>query len=164
MYEVVKGIPEASIAGAPFPLIVSPNEASAAWSTAYGRGLVQGVAGEEASFTIIAKDAWGNTRFDGDAESHFRVLAFVEMTTPGPRGWSRENSGGLVAATATPGPPALTTHLSMLSETSVCSASGGSDVQRSASGGSLEEEQSPTEATPLSPLKPVKPAARSAHR
>ncbi|KAH8055104.1 hypothetical protein JL722_8529 [Aureococcus anophagefferens] len=101
VYEVVRGVPEASIAGAPFPLVVSPNDASSAWSTAYGRGLVQGVAGETSSFTIIAKDEWGNTRFDAQDESKFSVLAFVEMTTPGADGWSRKNSDGLVASTAT---------------------------------------------------------------
>ena len=101
VYELVKGVPEASIAGAPFPLVVSPNDASSAWSTAYGRGLVQGVAGEASSFTIIAKDEWGNTRFDAQDESKFSVLAFVEMTTPGADGWSRKNSDGLVASTAT---------------------------------------------------------------
>ncbi|KAH8073998.1 hypothetical protein JL721_2554 [Aureococcus anophagefferens] len=81
VYEVVKGVPEASIAGAPFPLV--------------------GVAGETSSFTIIAKDEWGNTRFDAQDESKFSVLAFVEMTTPGADGWSRKNSDGLVASTAT---------------------------------------------------------------
>ena len=49
----MKGVPEQSISGAPFPLVVEPNDAAAAWSTAYGRGLVRGTAGEvSATWTL----------------------------------------------------------------------------------------------------------------
>jgi hypothetical protein len=94
--ELVKGVPEQSIVGAPFPLVVQPNSAQAAWSTAYGQGLVRGTAGEVSSFTIVAKDAWGNTRFDDQPQSKFRVLAFAEDTTLGDQGgWYRPNAQGV---------------------------------------------------------------------
>ena len=93
----MKGVPEQSIRGAPFPLVVEPNDAAAAWSTAYGRGLVHGTAGEVSRFTIVAKDAWGNTRFDAQPRSKFRVLAFAEDTTiHSEGGWYRANAAGVL--------------------------------------------------------------------
>lgn len=75
--ELVAGVPPKSIIGAPFSTYVAPNSAVAEWSTAYGKGLVLGIAGETSFFRIVAKDAWGNTRTDAQERSRFRFLAFL---------------------------------------------------------------------------------------
>ena len=68
-------VPEIDVVGSPFTVEVAAAGADAALSTAFGVGLVSGVAGKASKFYIQPKDSWGNDV--KDAASHFRVLAFA---------------------------------------------------------------------------------------
>jgi hypothetical protein len=76
--EVTKGVSALSIEGAPFVVNVVPDETDAAFTTAFGKGLVYGTAGETSTFTIQAKDDYGNNRLTSQGEDLFKVVAFLE--------------------------------------------------------------------------------------
>ena len=82
------GVKASSIVSAPYTTVVDPNDTDAPYTTAYGRGLVAGTAGETASFTIQSKDAWGNDRRDSQDADLYRVWAFYPAEAP-------ENSTGV---------------------------------------------------------------------
>ena len=50
------------ISGSPFTVLVAEGPLDGAASEAYGEGLYQGEAGQVASFTVQARDPWGNLR------------------------------------------------------------------------------------------------------
>ena len=56
----MKGRAEQSIVGAPFTVVVKPDGTDASVTTAFGKGLVFGTAGEASKFTVQAKDGHGN--------------------------------------------------------------------------------------------------------
>jgi hypothetical protein len=76
--EVTRGVEALSIDGAPFTVDVVPDETDASFTTAFGAGLVAGTAGVPASFTIQAKDDYGNDRLSSQPDDVFAVLAFPE--------------------------------------------------------------------------------------
>jgi len=86
--EETVGVKASSIVSAPYTTVVDPNDTDAPYTTAYGRGLVAGTAGETASFTIQSKDAWGNDRLDSQGLDMYRVWAFDPTEAP-------ENSTGV---------------------------------------------------------------------
>ena len=75
--EVVEGQPALDINGSPFTLQVLPNITNAAFSTAYGPGLMAGLTGEVAQFMIQSKDAYGNNRLDGQTQDTYLIHAFI---------------------------------------------------------------------------------------
>ena len=75
--EVQAGQAAAEIAQSPFALTVMPNTTSAAYSEAYGQGLTQGTTGATSVFSIQAKDAQGNNKYDSQGSDTFRVHAFL---------------------------------------------------------------------------------------
>ena len=85
------GVMAESIVSAPYTTVVDPHDTDAPYTTAYGRGLVAGTAGETASFTIQSKDAWGNDRRESQARDLYRVWAFYPAEAP-------DNSTGVEGA------------------------------------------------------------------
>lgn len=67
------------IVGSPFPVTVVPGAPVAAFSTAFGAGLSNAVAGQVAVFTIQARDAWGNDMADLGEEVPPFVVNVVGM-------------------------------------------------------------------------------------
>jgi len=80
--EQMKGRAEQSIVGAPFTVVVKPDGTDASVTTAFGKGLVFGTAGEASKFTVQAKDGHGNNRDDDQANDGFRVVAFHPGVAP----------------------------------------------------------------------------------
>ena len=78
----VEGVAAKQTTSAPYITVVDPNDTNAPWTTAFGRGLVAGTAGEVASFTIQSKDSWGNDRRESQPRDMYRVFAFVNYETP----------------------------------------------------------------------------------
>ncbi|KAL9189871.1 hypothetical protein ACHAXT_009546 [Thalassiosira profunda] len=76
--ELVKGRQPKSIAGFPRTLEVSPGETDPSSTTAYGRGLAFATAGEEATFAIQPKDAFGNDRLAEQDADLFAVFVYPE--------------------------------------------------------------------------------------
>ena len=76
--ELTKGKASASIIGFPRTIEVYPGETSPLWSTAYGTGLVMATAGENATFTIQAKDLFGNDRMTSQDADLFAVHVIPE--------------------------------------------------------------------------------------
>ena len=59
----------AHISGSPFQVLVADGPLDGEASEAYGEGLYVAVAGREATFTVAARDAWGNLRSDDGRDS-----------------------------------------------------------------------------------------------
>ena len=74
--EDTKGTPATNIIGSPFTLDVQPNTTSGPYSRADGQGLVYGVTGQESTFTVQSKDAWGNDRRHSQPQDIFKIHAF----------------------------------------------------------------------------------------
>jgi hypothetical protein len=77
--ELIEGKPITSITGFPRTVEVSPGETSPLMSTAYGSGLVTATAGRESTFTIQAKDLFGNDRQALQAANLFSVHVYPEV-------------------------------------------------------------------------------------
>jgi hypothetical protein len=75
--ELVKGGASLQISNAPFTLSVMPNVTNAAYSTAFGSGLVTGITGETSKFRIQAKDSFGNNKLHSQGLDYFHVHAFI---------------------------------------------------------------------------------------
>ena len=95
--ELVKGVPEQSISGAPFPLVVEPNDAAA--------GVVHGLrpgprarhGGRGVPLHHRRQGRLGQHALRRAAASKFRVLAFAEDTTINSEGgWYRANAAGVL--------------------------------------------------------------------
>lgn len=80
--EEVQGQDSMDIGGSPVTVSVVPNDADAAQSTAWGRGLYEATAGETASFTVQARDVNENNRLDSQNYSTFLVVAFAPDEDP----------------------------------------------------------------------------------
>lgn len=80
--EEVRGQDASDVNGSPMTIPVLPNEADAGESTAWGRGLYEATAGETASFTVQARDAYKNNRLDGQNSSVFLAVAFAPDADP----------------------------------------------------------------------------------
>ena len=80
--ELTSGSTKLDIVGSPFTVVVHTADADAAYTTAFGRGLYDGQAGETAQFAIQAKDAHGNDRTDDQEHTVYRVVAFVPSEAP----------------------------------------------------------------------------------
>jgi hypothetical protein len=75
--EVTKGRPPQHIHGSPFFVHVASNVTHAPTTTAFGRGLYAGTTGEVSSFTVQAKDDYGNDRTDDQEIDHWLVVPFL---------------------------------------------------------------------------------------
>lgn len=75
--ELTAGSSAVDIVGSPFTLNVIPNVTQAAFTTAYGQGLVEGVTGVQSEFVIQSKDGYGNNRLDFQAQDIYRVHVFL---------------------------------------------------------------------------------------
>ena len=75
--ELQAGKPSTDVMGSPFTLHVVPNATDAAYSVAYGRGVMQGTTGVPSAVYLQSKDGYGNNRLDGQATDTYRVHAFV---------------------------------------------------------------------------------------
>ena len=76
--ELTKGKESASITGFPRTIEVTTGITSPLWSTAYGTGLVMTTAGEKSTFTIQAKDSFGNDRKTSQEANLFAVHVYPE--------------------------------------------------------------------------------------
>ena len=77
----VEGMPRRPILGSPFLVEVQPAVTDAAVTTAHGRGLVAGTAGDVSSFIIQSKDQFGNDRLDSQPRDVYEVFAFHSSDT-----------------------------------------------------------------------------------
>jgi len=77
-YIVDVKIGASSITGFPFHLDVFPGDAAPLWFVAFGRGLKHAQAGEIASFTIQARDGYGNNRLSSEEKDLLTVLVYPE--------------------------------------------------------------------------------------
>lgn len=105
--ELVMGQPAIDIAGSPYTVQVLPNVTSAAFSTAYGPGLISGFTGVAATFSIQSKDAYGNNRLDSQTLDTYLVHGFIASEPFGSTESSVDGivtyiSGGAYNATYTP--------------------------------------------------------------
>jgi len=75
--EIVAGSAATDIMQSPFDVTVFPNVTNAAYTTAFGPGLVYGVTGVTSKFRIQAKDAYGNNRLNSQPRDIFKVHAFI---------------------------------------------------------------------------------------
>jgi len=75
--EVSQGNAPEPILGSPFTVHVASGVTDPATTIAFGRGLVEGRAGDLSQFTIQAKDGFGNNRMTGQALDRFLVLPFL---------------------------------------------------------------------------------------
>ena len=73
---VQDGQPSTPIGGSPWRIYVVPAVPNAAVTTAFGRGLVLGQAGEVSTFWIQSKDVFGNDRMEEQSRDLYEVLAF----------------------------------------------------------------------------------------
>ncbi|CAM9800578.1 unnamed protein product [Ectocarpus sp. 6 AP-2014] len=80
--EQIKGQAALDIGGSPVTISVVPNDASAGQTTAWGRGLYEATAGETATLTVQARDAYQNNRLDSQNDSVFLALAFAPDADP----------------------------------------------------------------------------------
>lgn len=80
--EEVAGQDTMDIGGSPVTISVVPNKADAGESTAWGRGLYEATAGEMATFTVQARDAYLNNRLDSQNHSVFLAVAFAADADP----------------------------------------------------------------------------------
>jgi len=76
--EPTKGVEALAISGSPFTLVVEPGATNAAFTTAYGQGLVAGNSNEVSTFYIQSKDNWGNNKLSSQDADMYSVLAFPE--------------------------------------------------------------------------------------
>merc|ERR1712054_5183 len=65
----------------PFPVTVRPGPTTHERSYAYGLGLTDSVAGSPTTFTIQAKDAYGNNRWVGDEEDGFEIYLDLDTSS-----------------------------------------------------------------------------------
>lgn len=77
-YTVDVKLRSSSIVGFPFDLDVFPGDAAPLWFVAYGPGLKHAQAGETASFTIQARDGFGNNRLSSEEKDLLTVLLYPE--------------------------------------------------------------------------------------
>ena len=70
------------IVGSPFEILIAPEDTDPARTIAYGEGLVHGEAGVQSSFTIQAKDTWGNNRWDNQTRDVFSVRVYQPSVSP----------------------------------------------------------------------------------
>jgi hypothetical protein len=83
----VNGLPSTPIGGSPWDIVVVPATANAAVTTAFGRGLVAGRAGDTSYFHIQVKDRFGNDRLESQSRERFEVVAFRgDASVPHPGG------------------------------------------------------------------------------
>ncbi len=80
--EEVQGQDSMNVGGSPVMVSVVPNEADAAQSTAWGRGLYEATAGKTASFTVQARDVQKNNRLDSQTNAMFLAVAFPPDEDP----------------------------------------------------------------------------------
>jgi hypothetical protein len=74
---VTHGRQASHIIDSPFTMFTSPDVTNAAYTTAYGQGLVYGVTGVTSKFTIQSKDAWGNNKLDSQERDIYKIVAFI---------------------------------------------------------------------------------------
>jgi hypothetical protein len=74
---ILHGRDASDIIDSPFTMFTSPDTTNAAYTTAYGQGLVYGVTGTTSKFTIQSKDAWGNNKLDSQDRDIYKVVAFI---------------------------------------------------------------------------------------
>ena len=79
---VIKGVSTKHVVGSPFTVLVAPEMTDPARTIAYGEGLVHGEAGVESSFTIQAKDTWGNNRWENQTKEVFSVRVYQSSVSP----------------------------------------------------------------------------------
>lgn len=85
LYELNIKLDDDSISGFPKVIEVVPGKTDPDLTIAYGMGLSKGIAGRGASFTIQAKDAYGNNRMSSQETDFFIVLGYPENGHASPK-------------------------------------------------------------------------------
>ncbi|CAM9130727.1 unnamed protein product, partial [Phaeothamnion confervicola] len=99
---IAVGRPALDVTGSPAVAKVTPAAADAARTTAWGGGLYFSVTGDNATFYIQAKDAYGNNRLSSQPAEAFQVVVFAPDADPNATpaaAADAASAGGLYAVT-----------------------------------------------------------------